>query len=487
MKKETRLLALILLLTILLRSAGLEKRGIWYDDAFSIILAGLPPERMIAGTAADTMPPLYYLLLHAWMKISESIWFLRLPGVLFSAGAVVLLYLLVKRLFDARVGLCAAFLAAISPFQIYYAQELRSYALLECAQIGYLLFFVRVWQGEGRRDWRNWAGLVLCGAAAMYSHNLAVFGLAAPTVFLLARREWRLAAKMLAAQMTIGLLALPWLLNVPGQIAHIQGGWSIPAPGLVEVLQSFVVFTSNLPLPGIWLGVGLLLSLWALALIIFELARSRAWTPEAGFLAAAALTTPILLLLASYLLQPVFVPRGFLTSALAYNGLAGLVIARSWPRGALLVGMFIAGALIALPSQLRFDEFPRSPFREAAAYLQADADMNARIIHDNKLSYFPVRVYAPELNQAFLADSPGGHNDTLAPATQQAMGFIPQEDIAEAAAEAERVQFVVFSRAIEEYAAMGKPQHPVLEWLEAHYRLSDRVVFNDLEIYQFER
>lgn len=488
MKNETRLLAFILLLAITLRSIGLDWRGIWYDDAFSVILAGLPPERMIAGTAADTMPPLYYLLLHFWMKIDASIWFLRLPGVLFSTGAVYGLFLLVARLVNRRAGLWAAFLAAISPFQIYYAQELRSYALLEFAQTVYLLFFALIWRGSNPADWRKYAGLILSGVAAMYSHNLAVFGLAAPTFFLLLRKEWRMAVRLLAAQAVIGLLALPWLLYLPGQFAHIQGGWSIPTPGLVEVLQSVVVLTSNLPLPGFWLGVGLLVSLGVLALVIFELARSHAWTAETGLFAAVAIITPGLMLLISYLLRPVFVPRGFLVSTLAFDALAGMVIARSMPRGAVIAGLFVVGALIALPYQINFAEFPRSPYAKAAEYLQmATNAARYKVIHDNKLSYFPMRVYAPNLKQEFLPDDASGHNDTFAAATQQAMDIYPQTGLPDAAGDARGVYFVVFTRAIEEYAEMGETDHPALAWLRKHYRLDGHTVFNDLEIYEFAR
>ena len=67
------------------------------------------------------------------------------------------------------------------------------------------------------RKW-DWAGLILFGTAAMYSHNLAIFGLAAANLFLLIRREWKKLWALLGAQVVIGLLALPWLWLVPGQV-----------------------------------------------------------------------------------------------------------------------------------------------------------------------------------------------------------------------------------------------------------------------------
>ncbi len=135
---ERKYLYGILGLGLLLRVLLLNSRSIQYDDAFSILLSERSLGEIVSGTAADTMPPLYYFLLHFWMMVSGNIWWLRLLSVGLNMGSIVLLYSLVSNLLGTRSALWAVFLAAISPIQIYHAQDLRMYALLAFCQMAYL-------------------------------------------------------------------------------------------------------------------------------------------------------------------------------------------------------------------------------------------------------------------------------------------------------------------------------------------------------------
>ncbi len=521
MKSNSRLLFILLAFSLTLRALYLGSREIWYDDAFSILLSGQSLASIVSGTAADTMPPLYYFLLHFWMAAGHSLIWIRLMNLLLSLGVVGLLYLVVSALFDARAGLWAGVLAAISPFQIYHAQEVRMYALLALTLLGYTWFFIRLWQSnnpsgdaapegsqgpisrtELRRSpgvrWKSlgpelpawkWAGLIACGAASLYTHNLAAFTLVAPNLYLLLRRQWRLLGRLLAAQVLMGLLFLPWLVFVPGQISKIQTAFWTPRPGPVELIQAIVQFNASLPLPGLWMMAAVLFSFLILTVVLIEGLHKSERSAGLGLLAAFALVPPALLFAASYLMRPVFVPRGMILSSLAYYGLAGAIIGRTRRKGigACLAVLFALSALISLPYQYRYNEFPRSPFRQAAAYLQDTIRPGNIVVHDNKLSYFPVFYYDPGLPQNFIADLPGSHNDTLAPQSQLALRLFAEPGLVQAVGDRSQVYFVVFTEAIQEYQQQGQAGHPGLEWLQAHYRQVDRQVFNDLEVYSFAR
>ena len=501
MKRPGWRLVGVLLLGLALRSIALQARSIQYDDAFSIFLAKKSLPAIISGTAADTMPPLYYFLLHFWILLGGTglVW-LRLLSVILSLGCFILLYLVVRDSAGETAGLWAAFLAAISPLQIYHAQDLRMYALLALAQLGYIWFFVRIlnmrhrdpMQLDGKNSWPgwvNWLGLVLCGIAAMYTHNLAVFVLVVPDFYLLARREWRALGRLIVAQLGIVLAALPWLWLVPGQIAKIQAAFWTPRPGIVEILQACVLLVTQLPLPGTWLVGGLVLGLLVVGFVLLETVRQVRKRSLPWFLLALAILPPVLLFAASYLMRPVFVPRGFLAATLGFLGLCGVMIARSWPQipAYLILGGLIAGAGIGLPFHYTFNEFPRSPFQPAMAFIQAQFQTGDRVIHDNKLSYFPSRYYSPAMPQAFLADDPGSPNDTLAPASQAALGLYPEASLAQAVGDSGKVWFVVFSETVQEYRQAGIPDHPQVAWLKAAYPLSHVTQFNDLIVVQFFR
>jgi mannosyltransferase len=491
MKSRKLLLAGVFLVAIVMRCLFLETRSIEYDDAFSIFLSRQSLSSIIYGTAADTMPPLYYFLLHFWMLLGQQIWLLRTLSVFLNLGSVFLLYWIVKNLVDWRAGLWAAFLAAISPLQIYHAQDLRMYALLELAQLGYIWFFSQIFENPNleRKDWKNWVGLILFGGLAMYSHNLAIFVLVVPNLFLIYKRKWRLLFRLFAAQFVIGLIAIPWLLYLPGQILKIQGAFWTPRPGLIELIQAVIMFTAALPLSGVLLIIAAVLSFEILFIVVLEAIKNKEKKDEMSFLAFFALFPPLLLFIVSYVMRPVFVPRGFLVSSMAYYGIAGIVISKNWSKGVggLAAGTFVLAAVISLPSQYLLNSFPRSPYQEAMSYLESVIQPGEQIIHDDKLSYFPSRYYSPDLPQRFLIDPPGSPNDTFALGSQKAMGIYPQTDLQVAIGDSQQFYYVVFTQTIQEYTAAGLADHPNLAWLRIHYMLLGKKVFNDLEIYHFSR
>lgn len=488
-KRKFGYLLAILLIALALRCIALDQRSIQYDDAFSVFLAERSLPEIVQGTAADTMPPLYYFLLHFWLQVSREVWFLRSLSVLLTLASGALLYGLVSELAGEGAGLWAALFAAVSPMQIYHAQDLRMYALLEFCQLGYAFCLVKAWKagqhGEKGAGW--WVGVILSGAAAMYTHNLAIFGLVAPNVYLLIKRDWKRQRRLILAQVGIAVLALPWLLLVPGQIAKVQRAFWTPRPGLVEIVQAILMEFINLPLSGVWLAIGAVLSVQIFVLVLFELWRGRKNDGGAGFLLAWAFVPPLLLFIASYLVRPVFVPRGFIVSALAFDGLAGTVAARRHTIGKWIGGMVVLAALLTLPFFYTFAEFPRSPFQAAIRALQQGFQPDDVIVHDNKLSYFPSHFFAPELPQRFLADQAGSSNDTYAPASQQAMQIFPAESLETAVGDARVVYYVVFTQAIEEYRSNGEKNHPSLAWLEERFDQTATYTYNDLMVIRYER
>ena len=493
----------ILLLGLLLRVIGLSVRALQYDDVFSIFLAKQGLSAILAGTAADTMPPLYFYFLHFWMIVSQEVWFIRLLSVLLSLGVVTWLYALVNHLAGRSAANWAALLAAVSPLQIYHAQDVRMYALLVLAQTGYLYFFARlfippaVFPLEGAKPTHRkavWVGLILCGTAAMYSHNVAVFGLASANVYLLLRRDWKGEMRLLCAQSLIGLFALPWLLLLPGQIAKVQHAWSLPRPGLIEILQAILMFTASLPLPFILLAVAAVLSLQLWLMTLLEAWKARRiqspGLPNSLLLLVCILfVPPVLLFGASYLVKPMFIPRAFLIASLAYDGLAGLVIALAWSRGVgkVIAATFLLAAAISLPSFYTFDSFPRSPYQQAASSLLTQVQPGSLIVHENKLSYFPMHFYQPDLPQVFVDDITGSENDTFEVGSQEAMKIYPQADLPTAVGNSQDVYYILFTETYDEYRALGLAEHPDQVWLGQHFRQVGKQVFNDLEIDHYQR
>ena len=487
MLKQSRVrLLLVMALAIVLRCINLAHWSIQYDDAFSYFLARQSFSNIIAGTAADTMPPLYYFLLHFWMQISQSIGWLRLLSVLLSLGIVLFLYAIVSVCAGKIAGIWAGLLAAVSPLEIYHAQDVRMYALVAFCLMGYCYCFVKIDKNPSvRLGW--WLGLVLFGVASMYSHNLAGFVIIVPDLYLLFTNKYRLLIKLLMAQAVIGIAFIPWLFFIPNQIAKIQQAFWTPRPGIIEVMQAIIMLSADLPLVGIWFYIGAILSIQVFAIVLIEVIRNKSGLrTDQLLLVLLAFVPPALLFVVSYLMRPVFVARGFLASTVIYDGIAGIIIARSTSKGAgyLLLGAALLSSVVTLPYQYTFSQFPRSPYQAMVNSLQESFPAGSLVLHDDKLSFFPSLYYAPQLEQAFLPDVPGSSNDTLAPATQAAIGIYPAKDIQSATQGKDNIYFVVYQETLDEYTQQATSD-PALIWLNANYREVGKRTFNDLVVYHF--
>jgi mannosyltransferase len=492
-RRVTRQLPVAALLAVglLLRVVALSSRGIWYDDAFSVFLARRDPASIVAGTAADTMPPLYYLLLRAWMWLGDSLASLRMLNVLVSLGTLLLAMEVARRFVGANAAGWAGLLVAISPFQIYHAQELRMYGLLCLTLLGYVYCFGSIYlhRGGNRAVWAEWVGLVLSGALAMYCHNLAVFTIVVADLLALFYRRWRLLVRLLLAQGVMLLLVAPWLILIPGQVAKIQRAFWTPRPGLLELVQLLVTFHTNLPVPEGMIPVALAASVLFLVLVGTELVRSLRGRESVRLLAAFAVVPGLILLGVSYVMRPLLVPRALICSSVVYYVLGAAACAQSRPRAVrtVLALVFVVPALVVLPAQYAYASFPRSPHRALITYLRENGREQDVVLHDNKLSFFPSHFYGPDISQSFLPDEPGSHNDTFAPASQEAMQIWPETDAASTVGCAERLWFVFYTKAREEYLAAGEPEHPVLAEFDRDWMRSSQTRFNDLEVVLYER
>lgn len=203
---------------------------LWLDEAQSVAIARLPLPELFAALEQDGSPPLYYLLLHAWMSVfGESATAVRALSTLISVLTLPLAWHVARRLGGRRAAVALVVLLATSPFLIRYASETRMYALLV------LLSLLGVAAGAAVLR-RPGAGPVIglgtvIGALLLTHvwgfHLAAVAGLLALAAL---RRRRAVALRLLAALALGGVLFLPWLLSLLVQIAHTGTPWA-SAPG----------------------------------------------------------------------------------------------------------------------------------------------------------------------------------------------------------------------------------------------------------------
>lgn len=204
-----------------LRLVRLGAESLWYDEAVSLLLAGKSLPALVAHTGRDIHPPLYYVLLHWWTGLTGRTEF---AAAFFSLFFGILLipatYTFARRLppRGSAVPVMSALLVAISPYNVWYSQEVRMYtlgaflALLNAIAAWRLLVGQRRGQTVGPQR-PSWLLLVLSAALGLYTLYYFAFFLLFQALFLAAvllRERLTLRPWLLAAAATIVAWA-PWL------------------------------------------------------------------------------------------------------------------------------------------------------------------------------------------------------------------------------------------------------------------------------------
>jgi hypothetical protein len=339
--------------------------------------------------------------------------------------------------------------------------------------------------------------LVLAGASALHSHNLAFAIFAALGAWVIYNairmRAMRLLRATVLAGMAMLALWLPWLVFVPSQFDRIAQAYWVTPPTVVTLVQTLLVFTfdfDNAAPPRTLTPFLLFGALLLPILIAFEIARRRRMLDQASRAALTFVVTlaiaPIVLLFAISQWRAVYIIRALMPAFPWFALLVGWTLV-GMPRrvGGIAALVFGAMVLVVLPAYYTYADFPRAPFRQVAQVLREHAQPSDVIVHDNKLSFFPMRYYDRTLAQAFIADPAGAGSDTLAEPTQQALQLYASR-LDAVASDQSRVWFLIFQRALDEAAEKGRA-HANLVWMEQHFRLVSRERFNDLNVYLFER
>ncbi|GIW87939.1 MAG: hypothetical protein KatS3mg108_2263 [Isosphaeraceae bacterium] len=336
--RQRELAALIGLLAVaaVVRFAGLGRASLWYDELVSYQVAAeatpLAALERLHRTDA-TRAPLHPLMLQGWFRVfGTSVPAGRALSAVCGVALVAVVFLLGRCLFDdGRAAWWAAGLTTFSPPLVYYARELRMYALLVLVSaLGWLVAALR-------GQWTRWRTLlyVFLVVALGYTHPLGGLMIAALAVFVaLDRRNNGLnVPRWLAVH---GLAAL---LLVPAVGAYLSSSptYDEPAGRSLRLLLGFPIgFIGG----NFWILGG------CVAVIAAGL-RSAARQPRAVLLLLVWLLGPVLLLYgASWIGRPLFGPARYtLFVAPAYLLLLGYGLARLPAIAALGAGVVLAGCM----------------------------------------------------------------------------------------------------------------------------------------------
>lgn len=329
----------LLLVATITRFATIIKASIWHDEGFTVMLSSRTPSEILAGSARDVHPPLYYELLHYWMKLfgtSE----LAVRSLSAVAGIVTIYigYALVKRYFGRAAATISLSILAVAPMLVRYSQEARMYGVLGVFLLGGTYALLRATEHLPRPEIdRRWlSGYVVLMAAGLYTHYFAALAIMAHWLYLMSlERPWRwrfgkstwLKAEWWIANVAIVLLWLPWLPSFYGQFTRGQGiSWIAPTTTLTlpKSIWQNLTFTDAMALPQFifWSIPGLVLGLvlWITWLHKHEHKQIRALFWYTLF--------PILAAIGISIVKPIYQDRYLVFAATGLYILLGIALTR---------------------------------------------------------------------------------------------------------------------------------------------------------------
>jgi len=401
--KARWIVIIVILLGFGLRLWGLSSQPIWWDEARNITVASKPLREIPASGELDIHPPLYFLLLHFWMRIggwssAESAitldekglphdqafaFFLRFFSLIFGVVSLPLCFRLGAKLGGQTLALLATIALSTAPFWVSEAQQIRMYTIT----LAFLLASgLMLWEGTRTKKAWLFAAFGVFSALSLLAHYSALWVLAGWAIFLVpwtfreGLKGFRLAG---LAFLTALALFLPQFSRAFHQImGYANLNLSIPpfSTYLKELLRAWGVYP--------WL-IGTL-ALAGAFILVFSGLREQA------FFLISWLVWPAIFYYASFFrkggaFEPRYIagisPALFFLTGAAVSGRRRLAMAL----GFLLIGLFSMG----LWEETHHPSFIREDSRTLALYLYSRTSSADVIITD---APFPLNLYWPGFN-----------------------------------------------------------------------------------------
>lgn len=428
-----------------LRVFHLDLQAATGDDAFSLRIAQHSLSEIVQLAQHELHPPLFYFLLHGWQPLAGTSEFAgRFLAAAFGVLAVAAMFRLGLALGGRRLAAAALLLAAINPFLIDFAQQVRAYPQM----VGLLAVSVYLqWRLLGRPSTWRWAGYTVATALALYSHLFAAFVLLAEDALfavLAVRGQFKDVRGWLLSQAAIGLAYLPWLA-IDRAALQSYGNDLVRAASLPDMAASLVptflsglgshTSAAELSFVAVLLLAGLLPWVlraggpkWRQPTAEAGGQKLRSWhysRPTAPLMLACWLFIPMLAVFAISFSRPIFYERYMviiLPAFLLASAAGALAFTRLWPPiGALGLAVLMAPSLLVLPGYYGKVVYASSQdIRDLLDFVRDSSQPDAAFVVNLPPSDPMYQYYAPAEATFFIPNPPSGQQD----AANQQLGRI---------------------------------------------------------------
>jgi mannosyltransferase len=504
------------LLGLLLRRYHLGDESLWFDEADIVARARQPLDTLLGGfMQAGENGPLYTLMLHFWLRLTDAAPFLtrglhlifgpeveapvRALAMIFGVATIPAIYLFARRVGGHALGLISAGLLAVNPFHIWHSQDAKMYTLLVLAAVVSSLLYL--WALE-RDDWRFWAGYVVATWVMLTAHSMALLVLlaqlaATPLIVRRLPREDVPRRSWVGWGWTMLLILGPifpiaWLRGAALVTGTVDvGGWYAPA-GLNDIVGTLAVNYAVNQADMLWQWVGAVsMALLAIGGLLYLYGRIRRTRPDdesavrvnlaARPLLIAMLVIPLIGFWLVTLKLPLFQARYLIMALPTYLVLAGAGLLALWrllPVGVLLAALPLAAASVFALGGVNYADEPRKEdWRSAMAYV-----MDHTRLRDTIIVFPGYLVTAADL---YYAPGGAGRVPDVPIKTVPSLGTegFGERELHRALFDSVKCHERAWLVTSPEREEREDPELSVRQWLQFNWRTFDTKRFNGVTVY----
>ena len=237
--KKTKLIHLgIIILGIIFVFIPAFHSNIWFDESYSVAIAGKSFGDIWTITGHDVHPALYYWMLHIiYLIFGSNILIYRLFSVLSIAILGIIGYTHIRKDFGEKTGIVFSFLTYFLPIMNTYAQEIRMYSwtcliVTLMAIYGYR-FYKAVKENSEKNKIKNLCLFGIFSICSCYIHYYALVtaGLINLIILIYLIKNRKNDVKSLRNFLIVAviqvILYIPWMIFFVVQLKHVGGGFWI--------------------------------------------------------------------------------------------------------------------------------------------------------------------------------------------------------------------------------------------------------------------
>jgi uncharacterized membrane protein len=378
-------------------------QSIWRDEAFSILLSERSPLFFLTVTFE---PPVYYVLLHFWMKIfgtNEII--IRTLSLLGFMGATIIVIYWAEQIYKKHwLSWFLPVFFFCNPMLLYYAFEIRAY--------GWYIFFATASMYTYIN--KQWKWFVIATTLGLYTHTYMVIVPAVQVLhyYLTHRKSLRFLKPVtffrdtfVRSVLLVGALFGPWFIKAVFELSKLKTSWYFPVDWhlIKSVLGNIFVGYEGTP----WYLWQYTAGLSLVLLACFCYALRNKSTRQRNMFFFLQIFVPLVIIIGISFYKPLFVNRYIIPSTIAMVFLIASAIENMKNKTAQKLAAAGALLFVLIFNMWYPDKHAKLDIRTTIIQVNRLTAKNDYIFAGSPLVFFESIYYSKDRSRVFLYDPNG--------------------------------------------------------------------------------